>query len=352
MQGNSNILSLSIRDTSIMKGIAILAMLFHHTYAWIPSDVESYDGILGYLGILGKVCVSLFLFCSGYGMSSRYMQLPKVDKLRETFSFLVKRLIKFYTGYWLVFVIFVPLSVILFQRSLTIAYYGDGNIMKCLLMDILGLQGYNSYNQVWWFNRIILILYILFPILYYTCIKYPLISLLIGALLSLFSNKIPFNVSDIYLWQFPFLVGILYQQNVERFTTFANWLYSHKRIFASLTILVLIFTIYIRPYIGLQIDALLALEFALFTIAIIRNFNHVSKVLIFLGKYSFNMYMIHAFIIYYWFPHWFHVNNMMRNGGNIFILLFVSLTVSILLELIKEKAGINTLVKQKILDRI
>ena len=38
-----------------MKGIAILAMLFHHMYGAPPPEVEPYTGILVWIGVLGNM---------------------------------------------------------------------------------------------------------------------------------------------------------------------------------------------------------------------------------------------------------------------------------------------------------
>ena len=85
-------LSLSKQDTSIMKGIAICAMLFHHLYCSIPNWISPYGGVLFGLGDLGKVCVSLFLFCSGYGLSC---QFGKVVSAKGTAKFMIKRFTSF-----------------------------------------------------------------------------------------------------------------------------------------------------------------------------------------------------------------------------------------------------------------
>ena len=58
--GDSN-WSLSKQDTSVLKGIAIVAMLFHHLYCSIPAWIEPYHGVLGWIGELGKVCVAIFV---------------------------------------------------------------------------------------------------------------------------------------------------------------------------------------------------------------------------------------------------------------------------------------------------
>ena len=66
------IFSLSLNDTLVMKGIAIVAMLCHHTFTCRPSFESPYPEYLTMFGILGKVCVSMFLFCSGYGLAVQY----------------------------------------------------------------------------------------------------------------------------------------------------------------------------------------------------------------------------------------------------------------------------------------
>lgn len=113
--------SLSKTDTVALKGIAILAMLFHHIYTCPPAGVEPYDGILLFLGALGKVCVSMFLFCSAYGLSVQY---AGTETIEDSIKFVVKRLIRFYVNYWFVFLIFVPIGVFIFGRTLADA----GNI--------------------------------------------------------------------------------------------------------------------------------------------------------------------------------------------------------------------------------
>ena len=115
-----------------MKGIAICAMLFHHLYYSIPDWIKPYDGVLYWLGELGKVCVALFLFCSGYGLSAQY---AKINDVKGTAGFLVKRFASFYLNYWMVFLIFVPITVFVFHRPLASAYGEHANWVKHLLYD-------------------------------------------------------------------------------------------------------------------------------------------------------------------------------------------------------------------------
>lgn len=56
---------LTLHDTSILKGIAICAMLWHHLFYENPK----YGHFVWHLALLGKVCVAIFLLLSGYGLT-------------------------------------------------------------------------------------------------------------------------------------------------------------------------------------------------------------------------------------------------------------------------------------------
>ena len=73
--------SFTKNHTEILKGVAILLMLFHHLFAFPEWYVEgvSYIGIplrantLEYvIGQFGHICVAVFAFLTGYGMFFSY----------------------------------------------------------------------------------------------------------------------------------------------------------------------------------------------------------------------------------------------------------------------------------------
>ena len=159
---------ISLNETNVVKGVAICAMLVHHLFL----DVAQYGEALYGLAVVGKVCVSLFLFLSGYGLAVQYGKVlgaeqSRLRRCRNTLKFLCKRYLKFYLNYWVIFAIAVPLGVFAFGRSLTIAYGTDVSLVPAFIKDFFGLAGFGSYNITWWFNRLILILYFFFPLLYW-----------------------------------------------------------------------------------------------------------------------------------------------------------------------------------------
>ena len=129
---------LSLNDTSALKGVAIIAMLCHHLFY----QQHVYGVAVQQFGIVCKVCVAIFLFLSGYGLSVQYSKLWAKDqgnnsRLQEILKFLYKRYVKFYLNYWVIFLIFVPLGVLCFGRSLPEAYGEDANVAWCLITDFL-----------------------------------------------------------------------------------------------------------------------------------------------------------------------------------------------------------------------
>lgn len=68
---------ISLNETNAIKGIAIIAMLVHHLFYEYPEYGEStYQ-----LALIGKVCVAMFLFLSGYGLSVQYSKILNYDSV-------------------------------------------------------------------------------------------------------------------------------------------------------------------------------------------------------------------------------------------------------------------------------
>ena len=79
-------MELSKQDTTAIKGIAICLMLWHHLFL---RTVE-FGNVAHYLAQVFKVCVALFLFVSGYGLTKQYSKLEK-PYFKNTVKFLLKR---------------------------------------------------------------------------------------------------------------------------------------------------------------------------------------------------------------------------------------------------------------------
>lgn len=183
--------------------------------------------------------------------------------------------------------------------------YETDNILFPLVVDFFGFMGYHSYNITWWFNRVILLLYIAFPILFLLIRKIPYISLALVFGIMLVPIPVSF-VNEMTIWMFPFFVGMFWAMKVPQGYTITN-----KRKYLILLPMVLILCcvlVYFRqnriiPYFsGIAVDGLLALVISMLVIMLIRNLPVVNVVFSFLGKHSANVYMVHTFLFSYWFP--------------------------------------------------
>lgn len=153
-------MELSKNDTTAIKVIAILLMLWHHLFL---STTEYGTWANSFAGI-AKLCVALFLFVSGYGLTKQYSKLEN-PYFRNTIKFLALRYLKFFLPYWFCFTVIVTVGNV-FGYGFADAYPPSRNTLKCFLLDIWGQMGYDSYLKTWWFNKMILQLYLVFPLLY------------------------------------------------------------------------------------------------------------------------------------------------------------------------------------------
>ena len=148
------------KDTTAIKGIAILLMLWHHLFL---SSAE-YGAWANFFAGIAKLCVALFLFVSGYGLTKQYSKVEK-PYFKNTVKFLALRYLKFFLPYWFCFAVIVAIGNA-FGYGLADAYPPSRNVLKCFLLDVFGQMGYASYIPTWWFNKMILQLYLVFPLLY------------------------------------------------------------------------------------------------------------------------------------------------------------------------------------------
>lgn len=302
-----NNLALSADDSKLIKGVAICLMLWHHLF---PNALYIGDSsIVVSLVRFGKVCVSLFLLVSGYGMSLRYSKvIENVHGVGNYFShtirFLMKRFLNFYAGYWIIFILFVSIGVFAFGISLESRYETD-NVIFPLIVDFFGFMGYHSYNITWWFNRTILLLYIAFPLIFFLIRKIPYMTFI--AVLGLMLLPIPIAfVNEMTVWLLPFFLGMFWAMKLPE----GYMLTKRQKYLMVLPIAIVLcgMLVFVRmnnivPYFtGISVDGFLAVALSVLVILLLRNLPILSTSLSFLGKHSANIYMVHTFLFSYWVP--------------------------------------------------
>lgn len=159
-------LSLSLDESNALKGIALVLLLCHHLFYiqnGLFDDIYiSGHGLVNTFGVLCKVCVALFVFLSGYGLTASVEKYSKIDWKH----FFIHRYTKLYLNYWLIWILFVPFGVfcldIGFERA-----YGDDFVLPFIadLTGTINMFGRYGYNPTWWFYSCIIVLYALFPLI-------------------------------------------------------------------------------------------------------------------------------------------------------------------------------------------
>ena len=161
-------------ETNLCKGIAIILMLFHHLFY----KADTYSGFIinfspfseeriNFYALLGKICVAIFVFISGYGIAASYrkvFQYKKAD-IKEIISFIWKRLWKLETFYWFAFILTLicqPLGRTIFDA------YGTEfkSIVIYFFIDFLGLSYLFStptLNPTWWYMTLAILIIVLMP---------------------------------------------------------------------------------------------------------------------------------------------------------------------------------------------
>lgn len=258
-------------------------MLWHHLF-WYRSD---YGLFVQQIGIIGKSCVYLFLLVSGYGLTKQFDKLQKLN-ITNSVRFVLLRLAKFYLQYWFYFVV-VILVGISFGYSLSEAY-PNRNLLKSLFLDGFGLMGYSSYNTTWWFNKLIIQLYLIFPLLFFALYNrvMAIISLILIIILQQFVPINFFFLAEGGL--LVFFVGMfIAKYPIKNYSV---------KILLPFVIIILSGFVYLRFNIEFISVNLIYAGIALFTsfLLILIGKYYAFPILKFLGSYATAMYFIHTLI--------------------------------------------------------
>lgn len=339
---------LTLDDTNVVKCIAVCAMVVYHLFGELHPGFGS--GLRNF-SIVCKSCVSMFLFVSGYGLTVQYSKLmsevaseTRTVKAFATLKFMLKRFVKFYLNYWAVFLIAVPVGVFVFGRSMEIAYGAGSNVLGNLFLDFFAVNGYESYNVTWWFNRLIIVAYILFPLLY-VAFRSKYVGLAVFALVFVWPHNVLFVLDkltpDAQDVLFAFVFGMFcakYSGAINRLLNkFNPYFVLLGFVFLTIGFCILNIQPYIPFFYGIDTNPYIAVFVAYSVVCIRRLFSLKSRGALFVGKHATNIYLLHTFILGYFFHDFIY-------GINQPLLMFlavmgITLGFSVVFEFAKSKLG-------------
>ena len=293
---------MSIEQSTIIKGVAILLMIFLHLFNRnITNDCSPlfFIGNTPFVTILTRACgpVPFFLIISGYGLHYTY------TKKGLSWNSQIRRILKLYVTYWLVLAIFVSIGSFVRPDKY------PGTIQEALLNFT---SWSNTYNTETWF---------LFP---YTILA--LFAVYIFKIINKLGNKMSFvlfftigfiaiyitskyiaanksydsvfaHIITIANLSFSFALGAILHRIADKRSLDIEWLKSHQH----LTLLFIIALVAIRCLTTVSAwQTFFALIFILLFIQLDLS-PSIKTLLTKLGEYSMPMWMTHTFFSAYLF---------------------------------------------------
>lgn len=314
----------TITSTNIVKGIALILLLWHHLF-YLGNDAGLWYGfgdigtaVITKTATMSKICVAIFLILSGYGL------VVSENSHQKGVAGTYERITKLLFEFWAIYILFVPLGFFL-GNTTPADIYGAGIKGLCnFVNDFLGvaeLIGTPSYNSTWWFMGIILSFYTLFPVLYHGIKKCPYIAITVAVYICF--------VHDMY-WLLPFTGGMyLAEANIIQRLLSA----SGRAKLVVLTVL-LIVAIPTKLIFGIKADVIFGVWIVLATAILVKEEWKSGQALAFIGKHSSNIFMFHTFIFSRYFKeaiYWFRYPPVI-----LVVLLVLCLVISVGLEKLKS----------------
>lgn len=144
---------ITAQKTEHIKGIAIILLMWHHLFGveYLKDWFAFLPGIDYVIGATGNMCISIFLFCSGYGLYKSYIGKENTPK-----TYIFHRLVKTLIPYWIV-------------MAVTIIYlvFAGKFELKYLPVNLLALIHSDSvlYVSFSWFIKLYVLIIFVLPLI-------------------------------------------------------------------------------------------------------------------------------------------------------------------------------------------
>lgn len=361
--GNDNKV-FGIQDTLLVKGVAILLMMYHHCFRLIDYNLEKEISSAPFsmfflvdVAVFCKLCVPIFVFLSAYGMmiSVKKIRTDMDLTAKEFVLYTKKRLINLMTGWIFIFFICQIFCLLMNKRPINIYY--DGSVVKAgieFVIDMLGLAdlfGTASLIKTWWYMSLAIVIIIIFPCL---VLLYRKIGALGMVLLSVILPRIiSFSYDELKNYFLIIVLGMVFADKdllvKIREISIVKAPFLNKAIKGVLALILLMVCFKVRR--NPEINFLYEVRYSLMGVFLVylsyeflSSIKYINTCLRFIGKHSMNIFLIHSFIRHTYFSDFiygFHYPILI-----VIALVSSSLLVSVLLEFIKKVSGYNKLCKK------
>lgn len=362
-QGHNLAHGFSKEDSLLLKGVAILMMLWIHCF--FKGRFEDYGlsiwpfslSMVYNLATYCKLCVSIFAFVSGYGLYFSFSKTAMSNSSEgDTASQWVwRRYVSTFSRFWLI----VPIAWIVcsaFGPSVRNAYFTDTTLARGILAMILELTGIGQLMGLptlitaWWYMGAALAYLLLTPLIYHAINRYG--WLIVLGLTFLFPRATcGFPGYNSWLSFLPaFTLGMVFAAQ-NWFCEVGNYVDRSKRHFllivASLALITLM-TCYLsiklpqKLYWDMQ-WGLFVLPLILLSLLIFAHDSIPRRILIYLGTRSADIYLIHNIYRVILFPEFVYGTPHLLTTYA--LLLLLSLATSYAIDCVKAMLHYDTLIQ-------
>ncbi len=351
----------SLKDTNIVKGAAIMMLIFHHLFL----DADRYAGFaidfrpltessVNWLAYTLKICVTIFTFMSAYGMtlSLRKRTAENGMKPRICSQMVVHRLINLMSGFCLIYILVVLFGTFVMRDGRLGNLFLSNGVAGVwqILLDLFGLAELFStptYLATFWYMSLAIVVILIMPMLFCLYRRFGGIAVFgLGlALCALFPQQ-EHLCANLTTYLLGVITGMIAADN--------NWFVKLRDMrvggsvalakvikFIVLTALICI-SVYLRYAARGKIqfslwEGIVPILVVSWLFEFISPVKGLNSVFAFLGKHSMNIFLIHNFFRVVWF------NDFTYGFKSIWlitlVLLLISLAVSVILELLKKWLG-------------
>lgn len=328
---------MNVKDSQIIKGIAILLMYFQHLYS-TTSRYEEFgltgligsDTVMEIIAVACNVCVCLFVFVTAYGIA-----VQEKDNVYNR-EYYIKNSIRRYGDllkhFASIFLILLFISYVFNLKYSASAAWGESQISRMLgiLCNATGTAGIfqiSWFSASWRYLSLAILLIFIVPVLHIVIKKIGSCPSIVISLF--FVHSFGFDVAADGLPKYLFIVvlGIVFaEHNVfERIESYMEAKKGLRYFLVVILIAAIPLTAVIKSNVNSKylLDAVMAILVIELTHLFIRRIACLNTVLAFIGKYCLDMWLIHSFFIEYWFQ------KFTYSFKNIWVIFFVLAAITL-----------------------
>lgn len=354
----------NVYNSNCLKGIAIIMLIIHHCflspkrYAGQTLTFLIPEGYINYVALFFKICVCLFAFISAYGITKKMMTVPVTDTKNLQISIkniITSRIVKLLGSFIFVFLL-VDLFALFYEPSRFAEVYGSAfpDAIANFVLDALGLAeilGTPTFLGTYWYYSLAIILIIVCPLMYLLAKKIGAFPFL--ALMAVINFTFAFGNRNIWHYVLCISTGVVCAMG-NTITKLVYYKISRNPVtngilkFATEAALLFILMILRESSLKGELypfwDAVIPVAMTVFCCEFIFRIPVIKEILLFLGKYSANIFLVHNYIRNVWFYDFTY--SFKYPVLIVTVLLGISLVLSLLIELLKKILHYNQFINK------